>query len=96
MDWNGRDCCAVSASRPPTDFSTDSSEIEPPIRPVSGHAHMMTCIECNLPGLLEETRPPDPEYVDLIEQAFLDRQIDSQVADLAYLWIQANRDICPE
>ena len=29
--------------------------------------------------------PPDPELVDLIEQAFLDGQIDSQAAELAYL-----------
>ena len=28
--------------------------------------------------------PPDPELVDLIERAFLDGQIDSEVAELAY------------
>ena len=39
--------------------------------------------------------PPDPEFVDLIEQAFIEGQIDSQKADLAYLWIQAKRAICP-
>jgi hypothetical protein len=27
--------------------------------------------------------------VDLVEQAFLEGQIDSQEADLAYLWLQA-------
>ena len=46
---------------------------------------MMLCLECDLPELLEETRPPDPEFVDLIDQAFLEGQIDSQRADLAYL-----------
>ena len=69
----------------------DSSEIEPPIRAVSGHAYMMSCLECDLPELLEETRPPDPE---LVEEAFLDRQIDGQKADLAYLWLQAKGVIC--
>ena len=28
--------------------------------------------------------PPDPELVGLIEEAFLDGQIDSQMAELAY------------
>ena len=55
---------------------------------------MMSCLECDLPELLEETRPPDPEFVDLIDQAFLEGQIDRQRADLAYLWIQATRLIC--
>ena len=94
MDWTGCDCCAASASRLPTDFSTDSSEIEPPIRPVSAHAHMMSCLQCDLPELLEETRPPDPEFVDLIDQAFLEGQIDRQRADLAYWWLQAKGVIC--
>jgi hypothetical protein len=34
--------------------------------------------------LLERSRPPDSEMVDLIEQAFLQGQIDGQKADLAY------------
>ena len=50
---------------------------------------MMLCLECDLPELLEETRPPDPEFVDLIDQAFLDGQIDSQVAELAYLFLMS-------
>ena len=29
--------------------------------------------------------PPDPELVDLIEQAFIEGQIDSQEAELGYL-----------
>jgi len=35
--------------------------------------------------------PPDPEIVDLIEQAFLQGPIDSLAAELAYLRIQAKR-----
>ncbi len=38
--------------------------------------------------------PPDPELVDLIEQAFIQGQIDSQKAELAYLWIRAKGLIC--
>ena len=45
----------------------------------------MPCFQCELPEILEATRPPDPELVGLIEQAFLEGQIDSQKADLAYL-----------
>ncbi len=33
--------------------------------------------------------PPDPDLVDLIEQAFIDGQIDSQVAELAYLFLMS-------
>ncbi len=47
----------------------------------SGHADKMSC---DLSEILEQTRPPDPELVDLIEQAFLEGQIDGQSADLAY------------
>ena len=47
----------------------------------------MSCHNDTLPRLLAESMPPDPELVDLIEQAFIDGQIDSQVADLAYLCI---------
>ncbi len=45
----------------------------------------MSCIHCDLSEILEQTRPPDPELVDLIEQAFIEGQIDSQKAELAYL-----------
>ncbi len=45
----------------------------------------MPCLKCELPRLLEASRPPDPELVDLIEQAFIEGQIDSQKAELAYL-----------
>ncbi len=51
----------------------------------------MPCLKCELPYLLEVSRPPDPELVDLIEQAFLEGQIDSQKADLAYLWLVSKK-----
>jgi hypothetical protein len=47
----------------------------------------MTSTHHDLTEILEQTRPPDPELVDLIEQAFLEGQIDVQKADLAYLWL---------
>ena len=43
-----------------------------------------------MPKMLEASRPPDPELVDLIEKAFIGGQIDSEEAELAYFWIQAN------
>jgi len=45
----------------------------------------MPCLQCELPKILEETRPPDPDMLDLIEQTFLEGQIDSRMTDLAYL-----------
>ncbi len=54
----------------------------------------MSCLICELPNLLHDSMPPDPELVDLIEQAFLEGQIDSQRADLTYLWLLAeNKDL---
>ena len=47
----------------------------------------MSCLHCDLSEILEQTRPPDPELVDLIEQAYLEGQIDGQAADLVYLWV---------
>ena len=35
--------------------------------------------------ILEQTRPPDPELVDLIERAFIAGQINSERVELAYL-----------
>ena len=55
------------------------------VRVWTDHAHRMPCLKCELPYLLEASRPPDPELVDLIEQAFMEGQIDSQKAELAYL-----------
>ncbi len=40
--------------------------------------------------MLDETRPPDPELVDLTEQAFLARLIDGETQELAYLWLEVN------
>ena len=58
------------------------------VRVWTDHAHRMSCLQCDLSEILEQTRPPDPELVDLIEQTFVEGQIDSQKADLAYfcLW----------
>ena len=56
----------------------------------------MSCLQCELPEILEATRPPDPEMVDLIERAFIEGQIDGLEADLAYIWIQAKSLICAE
>ena len=51
-------------------------------------------MSCDLSEILERTRPPDPEMVDLIEQAFLEGQIDGQKADLAYSWLLTkNKDL---
>ena len=36
----------------------------------------MLCLDCDLSQILEQARPPDAELVDLIEQAFLEGQID--------------------
>ncbi len=60
------------------------------------HAHRMSCLICELPDLLEASRPPDPELVDLIEQAFIEGQLDSQKADLAYtyLWLEFGKGYC--
>ena len=48
-------------------------------------------MSCDLSELLEQTKPPDSELVDLIEQAFLEVQINGHRADLACWWLQANR-----
>lgn len=49
----------------------------------------MPCLYCELPNLLQDSMPPDEELVDLIGWAFLEAQIDSQKADLAYLLLKA-------
>ena len=56
----------------------------------TGHAHKMPCLNCELPHLLELSRPPDHELVDLIEQAFIEGQIDGQKAELAYAYMRLN------
>ena len=59
------------------------------VRVWTDHAHRMPCLICELPRLLEASRPPDPELIDLIEQAFIEGQIDRQKAELAYLCLIA-------
>ena len=49
-----------------------------------GHAERMSCLQCEFPNILLESMPPDSELVDLIELAFIEGQIDSEKADLAY------------
>ena len=68
-----------------TQINTNCPISNDAFRSQSGHAGYMPCLQCELPNLLLESMPPDPELVDLIEKAFLDGQIDSQVAELAYL-----------
>ena len=51
----------------------------------------MPCLQCELPELLEASSPPDPEFVDLIEQAFIDGQIDSGRAEMAYLSLTSEK-----
>lgn len=44
-----------------------------------------------LDGILKGCIPLQPVLVDLIEQAFLEAQIDGQKADLAYLWLRGKQ-----
>ncbi len=53
----------------------------------------MSCIHCDLSEILEETRLPDPELVDLIELAYLEGRIDSASANLMYLWLLGRQQI---
>ena len=55
----------------------------------ASHTRQMSCIECDLTEILEESRLPDPEMIDLIEKAFLEGQIDGLDADSAYSWLSA-------
>ena len=55
--------------------------------PQSRHVRRMVCDRSEL---LEKSRPPDPELVNLIEQALLEGQIVGADADRACLWLQAN------
>ena len=53
----------------------------------------MSCLHCDLSEILELARPPDPDLVDLIQQAFLAGQIDGRRADLAYFWLSLNSQV---
>ncbi len=59
----------------------------------SRHGRIMDCLHCELLDLLEASRPPDPELVDLIEQAYLEGRIDSASANLTYLWLLGRQQI---
>lgn len=50
----------------------------------------MSYLQYDLPELLEQARPPDPELVDLIEQAFFQGLMDGETQEPAYLWLEAN------
>jgi hypothetical protein len=43
--------------------------------------------------LVELSRPPDDELVELIESAFLHGQIDGLKADLAYSWLSTQNTV---
>ncbi len=96
MDRNTHEHRAVIASRPPTDFSTNSPKKSPQSCQPLAILTLMSCLQYEMTDLLESSIPPDPELVDLIEWAFLEGQIDGQRADLAYLWLQAKRKIIKE
>ena len=55
----------------------------------ASHTGQMSCLERDLTEILEESRLPDPEMIDLIEKAFLEGQIDGETMELAYCWIEA-------
>ena len=48
----------------------------------------MSCLHWK--SLLEASMPPDEELVDLIEKAFLKRQIDGETQALAFAWLERN------
>ena len=56
-------------------------------------ARKTSCLHSDLSKILELARPPDPDLVDLIEQALLLGQIDGQRADFAYLWLGLNSQV---
>ena len=50
----------------------------------------MSCIHCYIAEILEVSRPPDPDLVDLIEQAFFEEQTDWETMAQACYWLEAN------
>ena len=42
--------------------------------------------------LLRASIPPDEELADLIEKAFLERQIDGETQALAFAWLERNQE----
>jgi hypothetical protein len=47
-------------------------------------------LQIDVEALLRDSMPPDDECLYLIEQAFLDGQIDGETLSLAFLWIERN------
>ena len=47
-------------------------------------------LQFDVEALLLDSKPPDEECLDLIEQAFLDGQIDGETLPLAFLWVERN------
>ena len=98
----GHDLIRLNGFCPPpppldgTHFNTNILVSDKANIPPSCHAQRMSCLHCELAEILEQIRPPDAELIDLIEQAYLEAQIDSQSADLAYtyLWLDAGEDHC--
>ena len=56
------------------------------------HARRMSCIPRDLSEMFELARSPDSDLIGLNERAHLAGQIDSQKADLAFFWLEANKD----
>ena len=42
--------------------------------------------------LIRASMPPDEEMADLIEQAFLEGQIDGETQALAFAWLERNHE----
>ena len=55
--------------------------------PEPGHPLAMSCLHCDVANLLEL---PDPDFENLIEQAFLEGTIDGETQDLVYTWLEVN------
>ena len=58
----------------------------------ASHTGQMSCLERDLTEILEESRLPDPELVNLIEWALLEGQIDGLTAELAHIFLIWHRD----
>lgn len=50
----------------------------------------MLCLHCDLSEFLEQSRPLDPDLLDLIEQAFFEGQFDGETQALAIIWLDVN------
>ena len=75
------------ASKKKVHFGRKSSISDQANNPKDSHACRMSC---DLSELLEQTKPPDPELVDLIERSYLEGQIDGETQSLAFVWLESN------